>query len=299
MIITQAVLDALRVDLSSVFDGAVSAAPTWSDSVVTGVPSTTSKNVYAFIMQQVKLREWLGPRTALNLTERKFELTNKKFEGTIEIPREAIEDEGGIISYRDVMTKQLGEAAKQHPDVLLEDLLLANPTAFDGVSLFNDAHPTYDDAGTTYDNNFALALDETNFNTVWSTMASYKGEDGRSLGVMPDTMIVPPQLKLAALKLFKATSNSSGASNMLQGWIAPEKILVVPRLSSAPATWYLADCSKVLKPFIRQNRQAPEFVARFSTDDPKVFDNDVFTYGVRYRSAVGPTLPFLIAKSAG
>ncbi|MEO0681038.1 MAG: Mu-like prophage major head subunit gpT family protein [Pseudomonadota bacterium] len=52
--------------------------------------------------------------------------------------------------------------------------------------------------------------------------------------------------------------------------------------------WYLLDCSKPLKPFIYQNRKAPEFVAK---TDPRtsdnVFTNNTFEMGVDMRSNVG------------
>lgn len=52
--------------------------------------------------------------------------------------------------------------------------------------------------------------------------------------------------------------------------------------------WYLLDCSKVLKPFIFQERTKPELEMKFdpSTSDV-VFKSDQFQWGIRYRCNVG------------
>lgn len=52
--------------------------------------------------------------------------------------------------------------------------------------------------------------------------------------------------------------------------------------------WYLLDCSKVLKPFIFQERTKPELETKFnpSTSDD-VFNKDLYQWGIRYRGAAG------------
>jgi phage major head subunit gpT-like protein len=59
-------------------------------------------------------------------------------------------------------------------------------------------------------------------------------------------------------------------------------------VAGANPAWYLLDCSKVLKPFIFQERTKPELEMKFdpSTSD-SVFKSDRFEWGIRYRCAVG------------
>ncbi len=301
MIISQANLDALRVQLSMSFQSAYSSTPTFYDRLCSVLQSSTASTRYGWMAQQLTLREWIGPggRIAKNLTERTVDVLNRKFEGTIQIPRDQLEDDN-LGMYAGALVPQLAQAAKKHPDTLLVSLLAANPVGFDGVSLFNASHPNYNVSGsgaTTYNNTNALTLSADNFNTVWSTMASYIGEDGLPLGVMPNLLIVPPQLKKVALELMAATmtvgTNVAGGSNVLQGWA---EVLVVPELAASATQWFLADVSKPIKPFLYQLRRAPEFVSRDQLSDPSVFENEVFTYGCSYRGAVAHTLPFLIAR---
>lgn len=306
MLINQPNLDGLRTTFGTQYAAGYGRTETFYDKICTEIPSNSKSNTYGWVAQMLVLREWLGPRVAQNLSEHAYTLVNKTFEGTVEVDRDDIEDDNlGV--YTGVMMPQLGEATKKHPDILVKTLIQANTAiGFDGVTLFNDAHPTFDKTGATptYDNLFAgLALTADNFNTVWSAMASYVGEDGLPLGVMPNLLIVPPQLKLAALtimngSLYSPITGQAGAGaiaieNPLKGWA---QVLVVPELANAPTTWYLADTSKAIKPFVFQNRRKPNFVARDNPADPKVFDLKKFTYGVDYRGNVGITLPFLVAK---
>lgn len=304
MQISHATLDGLRVTFSLIYEKAYSDTPVWSPKLATESPSTTATNEYGWIAQQVKLREWLGPRVAQNLAEHRYTLRNKKFEGTVRVSRDDIEDDN-LGMYKSMHIPQLAQAAKKHPDELLAALLTANPTAFDGKALFASDHPTYDKAGTTYDNDYSLDLDATNFNTVWSAMSAYTGEDGNPIGVTPNLLVVGPLLKKAALELMQSTtivqtiqnvagSENVGAAaveNMLKGWA---DVLVIPELSGTK--WYLADVTKPVKPFIHQTRTSPEFVSQEDPQSARVFELDEFTYGVRVRRAMGVSLPFLIAR---
>jgi phage major head subunit gpT-like protein len=291
--ITQANLDALRIVFSKGFEKAYGEAPSWWAELATKVPSSTASNRYGWVAQMVKLREWLGPRVALNLSEHEYTIRNRKFEGTREVDRDQIEDDN-LGMYQSILIPQLAQAVKKHPDQLLKTLLQSSTLAFDGLSLFNDAHLTFNGSGT-YDNKFAgTALSLTNFGVVWAAMAGYTGEDGEPLGVMPDLLIVPPQLKKTALEIVNATLIATGGTNVLQGWA---RVLVVPELANQPTVWYLADTSKGIKPFVWQVRRSPEFVSRDNLSDPKVFEQEKFTYGVNYRGEVGITLPFLISQS--
>jgi phage major head subunit gpT-like protein len=305
MLITSATLDALRTTFGAQFQAAYSAAPAFWQSVATEIPSNTKSNTYGWVAQQLRLREWIGPRVAQNLSEHDFEVINRPFEGTVEVDRDDIEDDN-LGLYSSIMVPQLGEATKKHPDVLLAELLQGSRVGFDGVSFFNATHPTFAPSGATYSNVYtSKALTGPNFNEVWSDMASRIGEDGLPLGVMGNLLVVPPQLKLAAHNILQSATYSpqtgqAGAGaiaieNGLKGWA---DVLVVPYLANQPTTWYLLDVSRVIKPFIYQVRRQPQFVSRDNPQDPKVFDLKKYTYGVDYRGEVAPTLPFLASKAS-
>lgn len=318
MIVSSSTLDGLRTQFSLIFWDAYKATEPWAPKISTEVPGIGKSTTYGWIAQSLKLREWLGPRIAVNLSEHSQVIINKSFEGTVEVSRDDIEDDN-LGMYTSLLVPEIAQAVKKHADQLIVRLLQSvdergnaiTINSFDGRPWFDTAHSVFDKGANTYSNYSAsgMALSATNFNTVWSTMVSYTGEDGQPLLVNPGTLFVPPQLKLVALQLMQATTAAqpirnvagtevvagAGIENMLKGWA---EVVVLPELAGQPATWYLADTSKTIKPVVYQKRRAPEFVSRVAPNDPKVFDQKTYTYGVDYRGQVGPTLPFLIYKAA-
>jgi phage major head subunit gpT-like protein len=301
MIITHSSLDALRVGFSQAFQRAYDETPVDWPAMATEVPSANKSNVYGWVAQSQKLREWTGARIAMNLKEHAFTIANKPFEGTVEVDRDDIEDDN-LGTYATQAFPQLGAAMRKHPDRLLVDLIQSNPTAFDGETLFSDNHPCFDASSSTYDNNFSLALTADNIFAVYAAMCAVTGEDGEPLEIEPTELWVPPQLYKTALEICTAefihqivSSVAAAPTNVLKGMFNVRKI---KRFANESTTWYLADTSKPVKPFVYQVRRAPQFVAQtdMATSD-RVFSTRKFQYGVDYRGNVGVTLPFLIAKS--
>lgn len=311
MIITTASLDALRIQFELRFGEVYGATEPWWPKLATEIPSNAKSNIYGWVAQTTLLREWIGSRQAVNLSEHGYTLVNKSYEGTVELDRDEIEDDN-LGLFTAVTIPQLAQAAKKHTDQLIKTVLQSNagagPLAFDGLNLFHNAHLTYDAAASTYDNLFTLALTADNFNTNWAAMASYTGEDGQPLGITPNLLVVPPQLKRTALEIMNASmvarvaqnvaanENVSVTSidNVLKGWA---EVLVIPEFANDPTRWYLLDVSKPMKPLVFQNRRPDQFVTRVAATDPKVFDQKKYTYGVDNRKNIGVTLPFLISTS--
>lgn len=72
------------------------------------------------------------------------------------------------------------------------------------------------------------ALTEDNLWTAIETLTSRTGDNGRPLGLMAQTLVVPPQLKKAATKLLNNELLAGGESNALKGEL---KLLVCPWLA--------------------------------------------------------------------
>jgi phage major head subunit gpT-like protein len=302
--ITTSRLDALRTTVDTKWSQAYQAVKNWYEALAMFNPSTTEKNTYGWAAMQVELREWLGERVVQNLVEHDQEIVNKLYEATLRVKRTKVEDDNlGI--FTNVQIPQLAQAAKKHPDRLLKALMQANGNGFDGVAFFSDSHPSFDKAGTTYDNDFAQALDANGVDAVFSAMSSIIGENGDPLEIIPDTLIVPPQLYRKALTVNNSNTSalpdagagdsSATVDNVMKGWF--RNVIMVPELANQPTVWYMADLSKPIKPFVYQLRDAAELTSRINMNDPTVFDWDQYTWGVRIRHNVGLALPFLIARS--
>jgi phage major head subunit gpT-like protein len=115
-------------------------APMWQ-RVASLIPSTTKTNAYAWLGQFPMLREWIGERQYQSVMESGYELANKKFEATIKVKRDDIEDDQYGV-YGSLFT-EYGRAAATHPDVEIFAAILAGESSvcFDGQYFFDTDHP--------------------------------------------------------------------------------------------------------------------------------------------------------------
>lgn len=141
MLITSASLDALRVGFRNDFNAGIGGyKPLW-DKIAMRVPSSTAANVYGWLRDMPRLREWLGDRVVNSIAEGDYTIRNRKFEETIGIGRDAIEDDTfGIYS---PMMRRMGESAAEFPDELVFALLAAGgiTPCWDGQNFFDQDHP--------------------------------------------------------------------------------------------------------------------------------------------------------------
>ncbi|STQ75535.1 Mu-like prophage major head subunit gpT family protein [Grimontia hollisae] len=123
--------------------GRGSYTPIWP-RLATLVPSTTGTETYAWLGQFPRLREWIGERQVKQMALHDYSLKNKKFEGTVGIPRDAIEDDQYGV-YMPLM-QEMGYAASTHPDEELFALMAAGFTTpcYDGQYFFDAEHPVKD-----------------------------------------------------------------------------------------------------------------------------------------------------------
>lgn len=137
-----------RENLATVYTGFKTAfnnafagtAPTWNQ-VATLVPSTAKQENYAWLNDFPRLREWVGDRHIKSLAASGYSLKNKKFESSIGVPRDDLEDDSyGVFT---PLFSEMGYAAATHPDELVFALLAAGNTTlcYDGQYFFDTDHP--------------------------------------------------------------------------------------------------------------------------------------------------------------
>lgn len=297
MRVTTAALQALRAGFEARYQTAYQSAQSLWPRMATEVPSTTKENTYGWLLRLIRVREWIGPRVLQNLAEASYTIPNRDFEATIAVDRNDIEDDN--LGIYNMQFDQLGQAARMYPDDLVLDLLKAGETSpcFDGQNFFDTDHPvsTAKPELGAYSNLFAgKPLTPENYAAVRAAMMSYTGDDGQPLEILPNLLIVPPQLEAEGRKILNAELIGNGETNI---WRNSAELLVLPKLADRPGEWYLADTSRPIKPLVFQNRKPPVFVAKDSPQDDNVFFQRQFIYGVEARGAAGYTLPFLMAKA--
>jgi phage major head subunit gpT-like protein len=117
--------------------------------VATRVPSTTGANEYGWLGQIPNVREWIGDRVVHGLETHDYTIKNRKFELTIAVKADDIDDDNiGIYS---PMFQEMGRSSLAHYDQLVFDLLKAGwaTECYDGQNFFDTDHPVLDEDGET------------------------------------------------------------------------------------------------------------------------------------------------------
>ena len=147
MIINTSSLQDLFVAFHAAFKAAFSEAPAHFMRIAMKTNSSTEEEIYAWLGQFPAMREWLGDRHIKGLQAHDFKIKNRKFESTVAVPRDKIEDDRyGVFA---PMFSEMGRLAKQHPDELIFSLLAdgENALAYDGQPFFDTDHVSWDAAG--------------------------------------------------------------------------------------------------------------------------------------------------------
>jgi phage major head subunit gpT-like protein len=141
MIINAANMAILNQSFNAAFKGAFDVAAPMSGRIAMTVPSTTSEEKYGWLGMSTTFREWLGERQYQALKTHSYSIKNKRFENTVEVDRDSIEDDQyGVFS---PLMSQLGQDSALHPDELVFGLLQQgfNTACYDGQYFFDTDHP--------------------------------------------------------------------------------------------------------------------------------------------------------------
>lgn len=284
------------------------AQPDVYKEVTTEIPSTKASETYAWLGQLPKMREWLDERTRQGLSEHSFSIVNKDFEVTLEVDRNAIDDDQyGQVK---IQAQMMGQEARRFYDEYLVTVIEANGLCYDGQNFFDTDHQTGDSptqsnapaAASTY--NIASAANAiTVLNLVNNAVAQFKGDKNKHLGVRITHVMVPTSLEWIFREAFDPMFTGPGETSATKVAKGRVKIIVNEHLTNAataahsPVYWL--DLSKPIKPFIFQNRQNPNFVALDKPDSYENFMRKKILYGVDSRFNMGLGLWFLAYKTEG
>lgn len=112
--------------------------------LATLVNSTTRTEEYSWLGKFPKLQKWLGDRVVKQLEAQKYSITNEKYEATIEVDRDDIEDDNiGIYA---PLFEEMGIAAAEWPTDLVFAVLKSgfDTECYDGEFFFDTDHPEGD-----------------------------------------------------------------------------------------------------------------------------------------------------------
>ena len=293
MIVNSAALQSIFKGFKTLFNAAFSDATPLYEKVATVVPSSAKSEEYGWLGSVPRLRKWIGERVVNSLAAHGYTIKNEPWEATIEVDRDDIEDDAyGVYS---PMIKELGRSAAVHPDEIVFALLAKGFTAacYDGQYFFDTDHK--DEDGPVQSNKGTAALNETSYTAARAAMMSLTDPKGSPLGIVPNLLVVPPQLEKVARQLLHADIIGNN-TNVLKGTAV---LMVVPCLAGDAKAWYLLDTSRAIKPLIFQQRKKPEFVSLDAPNDQNVFMKKQYIYGVDCRDNAGFGLWQLAYGSTG
>lgn len=283
MIVNQSSLRGLNVSYSTAFNKAFAETPTNYTRIATTIPSATAETSYRWLGQMPQMREWVGERVVQALAAYDYSIKNKKFEMTIGVPREDIEDDQyGVYA---PMFSNMGESAAMHPEQLTFGAMKNGfeEKCFDGCTFYSDKHPSGKDGKETAGNLSHEKLNQESYVRARTSMMSLKGDNGKSLNLVPDLLVVSPANESMGRQILEA-EYINGSSNVYRG---TAELMVSTELADKPEAWFLLCTKRFLKPFIYQKRKEIKFVNFTKDTDQNVFLNDEFIWGADGRSNAG------------
>lgn len=116
-------------------------------------------------------------------------------------------------------------------------------TGPDGVALCSTAHPRNAKDATTDSNEGTEALTEAGLSTSRQTMMAYVDLNGELLNVMPDELLVPPELEDTALKLVRSAQEPGTANNAVNPQAGRFTVMTWHYLTDSNA-WFMMDSGR-------------------------------------------------------
>jgi len=228
--LTSALVQALQTTVDKSFRKGWGDGEPFQEKIATTVPSSVRTQTYAWMQRLPAMRQWVGARVLQNMADHNYQLENLPWELTESVNEDDWEDdELGIYG---PLFEDMGRAARMLSSSQVRAALELGATTglcFDGVSMFNNAHPALG-AGAAIDNNFAgTTLTAANYEAVRAAMGLWQGEDGLPLGVKPNLLVVPPALEGVGRRILNAeiVASAAGTATESNVWQNSAELLVI------------------------------------------------------------------------
>ena len=293
-------IDLVFRSLSAEFNNAYSKAATTWMAVAMLVNSTTKSEEYPWLEAFPQMRKWVGERVIKQLAAHAYRLENEDWEATIEIDKNDFSDDR--LQMYSAQARTAAEAAAVWADEMVMAAINNSfaRTCHDGQNFFDTDHPLAGAADFSNKLTAQLKADTqanaaASFGAAEIALMEMADPEGRPMGLMPKTLLVPPALK--------ATANTLMTADRLDDKPNPYKgaaeVECNARLTSRTAWFLLAEGAGGLKPFLWQLRQQPQIDSVMDPTNPHVFMTRNYLFGIHGRGVAGYTLPQLAVGSDG
>jgi len=273
MIVSSDLMKLLLAGMKTTFMKRLKETPVIHPAITTITNSTKDKETYPWLGEDPAVTEWLDERQEQAIAEHNFEITNRSWSNMISVDRDTIEDDA--YSQIKLRASGLGKSFAQFYDESVFTLLAQgnlttgtsgefkgkNITCWDGGAFFASTH-TIQHTGVDQSNVGSTALSYASLAAARVSMMKIKNDHGKPITVMPNLLVVPPDLYDTALKITgsaidpsEGTTTSFTAKNTLSGI----KVIQSPYLTDAN-NWFLFDTvNSITNPIIIQIRRKVQF----------------------------------------
>ena len=274
------------------FFNRMAAIQTFWQELSTRVPSTKDSETYKWLGTVPNMREWGTGRLAKGLRTESYSVENMKYEATLEVDRDEInDDQTGQIRIR---VGELAERAATHKEYLIEQLLnnggASGYNSYDGVTFFNDTHASGASGNQDNDLTFAAADGTSPTSTEFkgavaqatAAMMAFKDDRGEAMRIRPSglAVIVPPIYYTVAVEAMTAAM-LGGTSNVIATLAGSPRVICLPGLSTT-TMMYVLKTDSIVRPLIFQDREPITFDSIVEGSE-EAFKREKFLYGVRAR----------------
>ena len=290
MNITPETMDALFFSFNALMQKGLGTAWTGWNKFASVIHSSTGIEKYPSTVIGSGMREWVGERVVNAVKGKLLEVRNKDFEHTVGVSRNDIEDD--MIGFYNALFTDLGiEAGSLWGKLATEALCKAGKWA-DGADFFSASRKI---EKVPVNNVVAGALTMVNYETARAQMMSFRKADGSPLGLVPDTLMVGPELEGVAKRILATDLVAEGSATVSNIHKDECAIEVNPYMTGENGKkWFLLCTSRGFKPVAVQKRKEGALQRWDKDSDDCVKSKNQNEYGLHYRGAAVATSPYLV-----
>lgn len=282
--------------------------------IATEIPTTLPIQNYGWLGRGATMRPFPDEAENQAAIEHDYKLADIIYKGELTVQRKALEDD----QYGEIMmrARQLGTEPTRHWNQLAYTGLASafSSYCYDGQFMCSASHQ--EGVSPTQSNTSTASLSDAALETAFTTMRQWVDDKGIPLNIVPDTLIVGPALERRAWQLVgqdvrvvnvgDGTAGSGATAATPQGNFFNRRIknvIVNPYLigtSGAPAqfyqggptyqaayNWFLADCSREIKPIVIQSRSDVPITLETDMDQPSQKIKEIYNFTARGRYVQG------------
>lgn len=283
-------MDALFTALNASLNKGIAQAWNGWQKFAMVINSNSSVERYPVMLIEGTMREWIGPRVVHTLSGKTLDVRNRDYEHTESVSRNDIEDD--TIGLYSPVFEAMGVNAANLWGMLATEALCNPGNWADGAAFYKSDRQF---GRATINNLVSGELSLENYETARTRMLSFCDASGSPLGLMPDLLVVGPELEGVAKQILKADLVADGTMTVSNVHKDEAEIVVDPfMVGDHSAKWFLICTTRGVRPVAVQKRKEGALIRWDADSDVCVKEHNRNDYGLHYRGAAAAVGPHLV-----